>query len=388
MNNYRLKSIQMKKNLFIFLLFFSSVFQIQAQNRWAPEKAKTWYAKQPFLVGANFIPSNAINQLEMFQAETFDPITIDKELGWAAAIGMNTMRIFLHDLLYLQDPEGFKKRLDKVLSICAKHKIRPMLVLFDSCWYPFPKVGTQQAPTPGIHNSFWVQSPGADALTDVSQYPRLEAYVKGIVGAFKNDNRILMWDMWNEPDNLNGNSWGEKGKNLEPANKNAIITRLLPEVFKWARSTSPSQPLTSGVWQWWNSDSWKEESKWSAMDKVQLENSDIISFHHYGEPKDFEKIILNLQKLGRPLVCTEYMARGVNSLFSNTLPIAKQYKVAAFNWGLVVGKTQTNLPWDSWQKPYTNGNEAKIWFHEVFNNDGSPYKTEEIEAIKQATGKK
>lgn len=378
----------MKKNVFILLLFFSSVIQIQAQNRWTPEKANTWYAKQPFLVGANFVPASAVNQLEMFQADTFDPITIDKELGWAAAIGMNTMRIFLHDLLYLQDPEGFKKRLDKVLSICAKHKIRPMLVLFDSCWYPFPKSGKQQAPTPGIHNSFWLQSPGANALTDISQYPRLEVYVKGIIGAFKNDNRILMWDMWNEPDNVNTSSWGEKGKNLEPANKSEIITRLLPDVFKWARSVSPSQPLTSGAWQWWNADGWKDESKWSAMDKVQFENSDIISFHHYGEPKDFEKIILNLQKLGRPLVCTEYMARGANSLFGNTLPIAKKYKVAAINWGLVVGKTQTNLPWDSWQKPYTDGNEAKIWFHEVFNGDGSPYKAEEIEAIKQATGKK
>lgn len=377
----------MKKNAFILLLFVSSLIQIQAQNRWTPEKANKWYATQPLLVGANFVPSTAINQLEMFQAETFDPATINKELGWAAAIGMNTMRIFLHDLLYLQDPEGFKKRLDMVLNICAKHKIRPMLVLFDSCWYPFPKLGTQQAPTPGVHNSFWVQSPGADALTDVSQYPRLEAYVKGIVGAYKNDNRILMWDMWNEPDNTNASSWGEKNKKMEPANKVATITRLLPDVFKWARSVSPSQPLTCGVWQPGNAENWKDESKLSVMDKIQIDNSDVVSFHHYGEPKDFEKIILNLQKFNRPLICTEYMARGSNSLFTNILPIAKQYKVAAINWGLVVGKTQTNLPWDSWQEPYTNGRELKFWFHEVFKSDGSPYKIEETEAIKKATGK-
>jgi hypothetical protein len=196
-----------------------------------------------------------------------------------------------------------------------------------------------------------------------------------------------MWDLWNEPDNPNTSSWGSEGKNLEPANKSAIITRLLPEVFKWARSVSPSQPLTSGVWQWWNADGWKDESKWSAMDKVQIENSDIVSFHHYGEPKDFEKIILNLQKLGRPLFCTEYMARGVNSLFTNILPVAQKYKVAAINWGLVIGKTQTNLPWDSWKKPYINGREPAFWFHEVFQKDGSPYKIEEVEAIKKATGK-
>lgn len=378
----------MKKNLFLFLLFFSSIIQIQAQNRWTAEKANKWYAQQPLMVGANFVPSTAINQLEMFQADTFDPATIDKELGWAAAIGMNTMRIFLHDLLYLQDPAGFKQRLDKVLNICAKHKIRPMLVFFDSCWYPFPKSGKQQEPTPGVHNSFWVQSPGAAALTDVSEYPRLEAYVKGIISTYKNDNRVWMWDLWNEPDNTNASSWGEKNKKMEVANKVAIITRLLPEVFKWARSASPSQPLTSGVWQPWNAENWKDESKFSAMDKVQFDNSDVISFHHYGEPHDFEKIVLNLQKFNRPLVCTEYMARGSNSLFTNILPIAKQYKVSAINWGLVVGKTQTNLPWDSWEKPYVNGHELKFWFHEVFNGDGSPYKKEETEAIKQATSKK
>ena len=108
-------------------------------------------------------------------------------------------------------PPGFKKRIDTFLGIAAKHKIRPMLVLFDSCWDPFPKLGPQRAPKPGVHNSGWMQSPGAEALKDRSQYPRLEAYVKGVVGAFANDDRVLAWDVWNEPDNPNRSSYGKAG---------------------------------------------------------------------------------------------------------------------------------------------------------------------------------
>ena len=80
-------------------------------------------------------------------------------------------------------------------------------VLFDSCWDPHPKLGPQLPPVPGVHNSRWVQAPGTDVLQDPTQVPRLEKYVKGIVGAFANDSRVLAWDMWNEPDNGNDSSY-------------------------------------------------------------------------------------------------------------------------------------------------------------------------------------
>jgi len=368
------------------LLVCTLTFGQTTTNRWSAEKANKWYAKEPFLVGSNYAPANAINELEMFQADSFDPATIDKELAMAESIGMNTMRVFLHDLLW-QDSAGFTKRLDQFLSICAKHKIRPMLVLFDSCWDPFPKLGKQHEPVPGIHNSGWVQSPGAAALTDVSQYPRLEAYVKGVVGAFKNDTRILAWDVWNEPDNTNDNSYGKNEKKLEPANKVAIVTNLLPHVFAWARAAGASQPLTSGVWVYRTPDDWKNPAKWTPMEKVQFDNSDVITFHQYSNPAELEKVIPALQSLGRPVICTEYMARGVNSKFQTHLPIAKKTKVGMINWGFVAGKTQTFLPWDSWQKPYVNGREPAIWFHEVFKQDGTPVDPAEVAAIKQATGK-
>jgi hypothetical protein len=346
--------------------------------RWTETAANAWYAKQPWLVGSNYIPATAINELEMWQADTFDPQRIDTELGWAQSIGLNTMRVFLHDLLWQQDPEGFKKRIDIFLGIAAKHHIKPLFVLFDSCWDPNPKLGKQHEPRPGVHNSGWVQSPGAKALQDPRQYPRLEGYAKGVVGAFAKDDRILGWDVWNEPDNDNQGSYGQ----LEPGNKAELVQALLPKVFQWARAAGATQPLTSGVWK----GDWSSPDKLGAMEKIQTELSDVISFHNYDKPEEFEKRVIWLQPYHRPIICTEYMARGNGSTFQGTLPIAKKYKVAAINWGLVAGKTQTFLPWDSWKHPYTDRQPA-IWFHEIFRTDGQPYNKDEVEFIRSMTGR-
>jgi hypothetical protein len=369
----------LKRSLLAIAIFFYGGWPAAAQGvRWTEKQAADWYARQPWLVGSNYIPANAINELEMWQADTFDPKRIDLELGWAEAIGLNTMRVFLHDLLWQQDAAGFQKRIDTFLQIAAKHHIKPLFVLFDSCWDPEPRLGKQHAPRPGIHNSGWVQSPGAKALQDPAQYPRLEAYVKGVVGAFAKDDRILGWDIWNEPDNGNGGSY----KDLEPKNKNDLVIALLPQAFMWARAAHPTQPLTSGVWK----DDWSVPEKLGPGPKIQLEMSDVISFHSYDKPEVFEKRVLSLQQYHRPLICTEYMARGNASTFQGTLPIAKKYNVAAINWGLVAGKTQTYLPWDSWQHPYTD-REPAVWFHEIFRSDGTPYSAEEIAFIKQITGR-
>ena len=352
--------------------------QESAAARWTAEAANTWYVQQPWLVGSNYYPSDAINQLEMWQAETFDPKRIDTELGWAEGLGMNTMRVFLHDLLWEQDAAGFKKRIDQFLEICEKHRIRPIFVLFDSCWDPNPHLGKQHDPKPGVHNSGWVQSPGAKALQDASQYTRLEAYVKGVVGAFGHDNRVLAWDIWNEPDNRNESSYGK----TEPASKVQLVLALLPKVFSWARSVSPQQPLTSGVWH----GDWSNPEKLEPMAKEQLDLSDVTSFHNYDVPNNFEKRVKELQQYGRPLICTEYMARGEKSTFEGILPIAKQYKVAAINWGFVAGKAQTYLPWDSWQQPYVYRSPT-IWFHDIFHENGTPYRPAEVSFIRKMTGK-
>jgi hypothetical protein len=343
-----------------------------ARARWTSDQAKAWYAQQEWLVGSNYINADAINQLEMWQATTFDPAEIDRELGWAQAMGMTTMRVFLHDLLWQQNPGGFKKRIDTFLDIAARHHIKPLFVLFDSCWDPHPRLGPQHPPIPGVHNSGWVQGPGAAALADPAQLPRLEAYVKGVVGAFAKDDRVLGWDVWNEPDNP-----ASQYPDDVPA-KLAHVAALLPQVFAWARSVDPIQPLTSGVW---HDGHWDRLAGLNAIEKTQLTQSDIISFHDYGWPEEFAARARSLESYGRPIICTEYMARGNGSTFDTVLPIGKKMDIGMINWGFVNGKTQTDLPWNSWQRPYVL-QRPPIWFHDILHRDGTPYRAREVEIIR------
>jgi hypothetical protein len=346
-------------------------------SRWSEQQANAWYARQPWLIGSNYVPRSAINQLEMWQEATFDPGEIDQELGWAEAMGMNTMRVFLHDLLWQQDSVGFRKRIDQFLTIASRHHIRPLLVLFDSCWDPLPHLGRQHPPTPGVHNSGWVQSPGAKALADTTEYARLAGYVRGIVSAFARDDRILGWDVWNEPGADNLGSYPRQ----ELKDKITRVTALLPQVFAWARAANPVQPLTSGVW---GADTASSEAELGELQRIQLRESDIITFHNYTWPEYFKREVAWLKRYRRPVICTEFMARPVGSTFDALLPIAKRETVGMINWGFVAGKTQTWLPWDSWQHPYVR-EQPPVWFHEVLRPDGSPYRRAEVDLIRMLT---
>jgi len=344
---------------------------------WTAQQANDWYANQPWYVGSNFLPSTAINQLEMWQSETFDTATIDKELGMAQSIGMNIMRVYLHDLVFKNDEQGFYDRINKFLEIADRHGIKILFTIFDSCWDPFPKAGKQRDPKPFVHNSGWAQSPGQAVLKDSTQYPELERYVKSLVGKFANDHRIIAWDVWNEPDNMTGASY----QKVEIPNKVDLVLPLLKKTFEWARSANPSQPLTSGVW----AGNWEADSTLKPLERLQLEESDIVSFHCYDDSLTLKKKINQLQRYNKPLFCTEYMARPNKSTFQSSLPVAKANKVAMINWGFVDGKSQTIYPWDSWTKTYTG--EPPLWFHDIFRKDGSPYKQEEVDFIKSMTGK-
>ena len=345
----------------------------EARDRWTKPAATDWYAHQPWLVGSNYAPATAINQLEMWQADTFDPATIDREMDYAQSIGMNTMRVFLHNIVWENDPDGLKRRIDQFLAIAARHNVKPLFVLFDSCWDPDPKAGPQHPPIPGVHNSGWVQAPGAARLADRAGYPRLMAYVKDVVGTFRNDRRILGWDVWNEPDN-------DGGGNYTPTpDKKKLVAGLLGDVFAAARSVDPMQPLTSGVWL---GDHWDRPDALNPVQRIQLAQSDVLSFHDYNWPEQFDRRARQMLSYGRPVLCTEYMARGNGSTFDGSLPIGKRYNIAMINWGFVDGKTQTRLPWDSWDKPYTKS-EPPIWFHEVFRADGTPYRQAETDLIRR-----
>jgi hypothetical protein len=344
------------------------------KGRWSPDRANSWYRAQRRLVGANYIPSNAVNQLEMFQPGTYSPGRIDAELGMARRLGFNTIRVFLHDLLWTQDRHGFLRRLMQFVAIAASHAIKPLFVFFDSCWDPHPKLGPQRAPVPGVHNSGWVQSPGADRLGDPGYGRVLNDYVTAVMTQFRNDSRVLGWDLWNEPDNP-----ASVYRKVERTDKDDLVAALLPQVFQWARAVDPVQPLTSGVWQ----GPWADPRQRSPIASIQLDNSDVITFHSYAKPADFEGRIAELAPLQRPILCTEYLARSLGSTVEGILPIAKQHDVGAFNWGLVAGKTQTYLPWDSWDHPEPAPPTA--WFSDLLQPDGRPYQDSEISAIRRLT---
>ncbi|UYZ62097.1 glycoside hydrolase family 5 protein [Hymenobacter weizhouensis] len=330
-----------------------------AAQRWTPEKAWAWYRGRPWMSGANFIPSTAINQLEMWQAATFDPTTIDRELGWAQSIGFNTMRVFLHSLAYQQDPEGFKKRVDQYLGLADKHGIGTILVFFDDCWNKDPKIGQQPAPKTGVHNSGWMQDPGEPNSRDSATFVKLKPYVQDVITRFKNDKRVILWDLYNEP--------GNSGK----------LTTSLPlvrNVFAWARAVNPDQPLTIGLWAW----------DYEALNSYQARNSDVITYHNYEDAPMHQRVIELLETHGRPLVCTEYMARTRNSRFATIMPLLKKQNVGAINWGLVDGKTNTKYQWDT---PIADGSDPVEWFHEVFRKDGAPYRQDETDLIKKLNGK-
>lgn len=323
-------------------------------DRWTADRANDWYRAQPWLVGCNFIPSTAINQLEMWQAETFDAATIDRELRWAADLGMNTARVYLHDLAWQQDPAGFKDRIDRFLALAAAHSIHPLFVLFDDCWNDNPKIGPQPKPVPGVHNSGWMQSPGSNAVNDPAAWPRLERYVKDVVASFGRDRRVLLWDLYNEPGNR-----GQQERSLP----------LLCKTFEWARAAGPEQPLTVGLWY--------DNPIYNAF---QIHASDVISFHNYFDAANLAQQIIALREHGRPLICTEWLRRG-HSEVAACLPLFQRESVSCINWGLVSGKTQTIYPWGS----PGNEPEPKLWFHDLLRADGSPFNAEEVRLFRALT---
>jgi hypothetical protein len=323
--------------------------------QWTTSEAWDWYNHQPWLVGCNFIPSTAINQLEMWQMETFDPDTIDYELEWAASLGFNSIRVYLHDLLWDNSPDGYRDRIDRFLNIASSHRIRPIFVIFDDCWNSDFSLGKQPEPKPGVHNSGWAQSPGVKIVNRPLEWNRLQRYVKGLLTTFRHDVRILMWDLYNEP----GNS--QQGEKSLP---------LLQAAFEWAWSVRPSQPLTAGLWF---------DDK--ALNNFQLSVCDVITFHNYGPAKSLEDQIDQLRIYDRPLICTEYMARPADSRFETHLPMFKRERVGCLNWGLVAGKTNTIFAWNT----PLEAPEPPEWFHDIFHKDGTPYRQEEVDFIRQIT---
>lgn len=325
---------------------------------WSARKAERWYDRLPFLAGCNYIPRNAVNQIEMWQQETFSPEIIDEELGWAEQLGFNTLRVFLQSTVWKADPEGYMQRVDQFLEIADRHGMKTMLVIFSGAGGIDNKLGPQPEPIPGCHNRFFCGDPDLlpDGSEDLESYPLMERYVKQLMKKFGRDKRVLAWDLWNEP------GWRN--------HKGTTSFDLMTKVVCWVRSMKPSQPLTIGVWN---------------TDLVNLNHfifavSDIVSFHTYSEQHEVLTMLAERYKpVGRPIICTEYMARTFHCYFDTVLTLFKAERVGAISWGLVDGKMNTKWPWH-WEG---GAEEPQPWFHDVLHPDGTPYDAREAKFIRQ-----
>ena len=172
---------------------------------------------------------------------------------------------------------------------------------------------------------------------------------------FRADPRILPWNLYSEP----GNS-GKRTASLP----------LVRNVFAWAREVNPAPPLESGIGAW----------DLAALNALQIGSSDIATYRDYDYEAWHLRVIQRLRTTGRPLACTEYIARPRNSRSATIMPLLKRGNAGAISWGLVEGKTNTTYALD---RPLADGSEPVGWFHEVFRRVGTPYRHDETELTKK-----
>lgn len=348
--------------------------------QWSKEEANAWYQRQGWLCGFNYLPRTAVNWNELWQAETFDIATIDEELGWAENVGYNTLRVNLPFIVWLHDREGLFARIDAFLSVAQKHGMQVMLTLMDDCGFSGdePHLGVQEAPIPGVHNSRAVASPGRDTVCNLSARSSIERYIHDVITTFRADGRILLWDLYNEPGNrgifISGADEALYAEKLE-----VFALDLLRQAFQCAREANPIQPLTAGAWHIPEPSSHFANAYQHPIDQEALAQSDVISFHAYVGTPDMVGLINQLNSFGRPLFCTEWLARHVGSTFEKQLPLMRTHNIACYHWGLVAGKTQTTLPWPSIVK--RRKDYAHLWFHDVFDVHGIPFRQSEMALV-------
>lgn len=327
-------------------------------SRWTPERAQAWQATIPWFAGTNFVPSTACNSTEMWQADTFDPVTIDRELGWAAALGLTSIRVFVQYIVWKDDAVGLKQRFDQVLAIAARHGMTVMPVLFDDCVFGWPRqlepfLGRQREPVAGMILPSWTPSPGRFLGADPGERPSLRRYVQDMINSYSRDPRVLAWDLFNEPLDCTGIGTPE----------------FLENAFGWAREVDAAQPLTVCIY-----------NKFAAGNDVILDQSDVISFHGYLQTSALRERIAWLKQSDRPVICTEWMARTLGGSYQEQLPVFKAENVSCYQWGLVNGRTQCQYSW--MDLPCDQPDPDRAWFHDIFHTDGQPYRADENDFIR------
>lgn len=368
----------MKKSAFIALGIALAVSSGWARERWTEQEANAWFAGQPYRAGVNYVASDAVNAIEMWSPETFNPKRIDSELALAESIGFNTVRVFLNDQVWAADPEGFDRRIDAFLEIAKRHGIGVMLTFFTNGGNGESHLGKQSSDD-GSHNGSWVKSPKLSLLADEAAWGILERYVKDVITRHAKDGRVIVWDIYNEPGNVRSSHI--KGKPLKPDEIEAYTVNcfhLLQQSFRWARDCNPTQPITAGRW------TGGEIGK--IFNDYQFAQSDVISYHRYAPPEIHRKIMRELKRYHRPILCTEWMARHLGCTFDPILGEMKRANVWSYSWGLVAGKMETWRPWPNVVKPGDHSKDG-LWFHDIYHADHTPYDPKETAYIQRVLKK-
>lgn len=350
-------------------------------EQWSRERAWKWYNDRAWLRGCNYMSSDCVNRIDQWQEYGFEEHlkTADEELELAAKTGFNTIRIILEYYVWEQQHDGFMERLERFLAMAWHHGISCMIVLGNDCMQPKemtkPSYFGEQSFDIGYHGGRKQSQHeifggmGYHLLDEPELALRHYEWVREIISTYKNDERVVMWDLYNEPGN---------------AKRDVVTLPHLKKYYEIAREIDPIQPLTSCTWRI----SPDREKEIPAIERYALENSDIISYHNYHTYEDNIRIIKRLKDdYERPIVNTEWLARCLHNTVQELFPLFYLEKVGCYNWGFVAGKYQTYEPWNStWQRydadPSIDVDFTK-WFHDLYRPSHRPYDPKEIEIIKR-----
>lgn len=359
-------------------------------GRWSQAQAWEWYRKNDWSCGFNYLPRTAVNFLDMWMPDSFDISVIREELNWAKLAGFNAIRTNLPYVVWLHDRDGLLSRIDTFLALADELGFSVMLCPLDDCEFSGmePVYGKQPAPEPLVHNSRAVGSPGRDRVVDESEHPSILRYIEDVISTYARDHRVNIWDLYNEPGNTGTFSGGKFSEYSGPLYRHSLS--LLKQVFNVARACKPIQPLTVGAWRMGQTSVAEDRFFKDEIDQFALSLSDVVSFHAYCDKPTLESVIQQLKaEYDRPLFCTEWMARHVDSRILNQLEVFNAEKVGCYQWGLVAGETQTYLPWPNIKQPESGvGEDKNLWFHDIFWPDGSPYDGSEVDMLRELTATK
>ena len=351
-------------------------------KRYSEIEIKKWYESLPWLRGSNFLPSNVINRLDMYQSYKSDEHlrVSDIELDLHEKIGFNTVRLWLDFDCYYLEKEKYLEILEEYISLCDKHHQLVMLVLAHEEDLPYD---TFKAKELGEQRKYYNHF-----NRDYPQYyemaPRKKHYLEFdetrdlflemidvVVNKYKNDKRIIAWNIYNEPGITIGNR----------------AIPLLELLFDKVRKINPIQPLSADIWR----DVDENGIPYSPEERKALELSDFISFHSYNKYPSFTKKIEALEKHNRPIIVTEWLQRINHNNVEDIYPYLAKKRIGAYCWGFVEGDTFTNEPWENlWKEIEINPNydyDFSKWQHNLFRRNLHPYIPKEIELIKKINEK-